>query len=693
MKKTSLLTACSLIALGTVGACSGQAHAQSMDYGSLENLFGEPVTTSATGTPQKASDAAVNMTIITATEIRQAGSRNIPDILGRVPGLDIFQASATGFDVGVRGYQQAMQPSLLVLIDGRQVFQDDYSRTVWENLPVNVDDIRQIEVVLGPASALFGSNAAHGVVNIVTYSPSYDRNEVASISYGTQNSFQGDATVSGKLTDKIGYKLSLGGASGDEFKVARSVGLLGSTEAGLFYPQISHRYVTESNTFQITPDLQAFTEATFSSSKGNEAYYNSWMAAVADVTYSVRAGAAWQSPIGTLKLNSFLNHANVQNDEVSPSLPRYSDVSANYTTQIEDDFQIGSSTFRVSAEDFHKQFRLITNDPSPAPGIPAAASRITENNYAVGGMWLWPITNSLSMTTAARFDHLEIGEAGPLAYKEPYTSADFSHVINKPTGNWGLVYKPDAEDTIRAQASHGVETPSLLDYAFNTSTPLQAIAGYTTLRAGNPRLEATTSTNYELDYDRKLPSLNSVLKLAAFYEVNQDIIAPFMYMPALSTTTRTTFLQSENVGGSKAAGGEVELKGSSEGGLRWDVSYSFASVHDSNDVTRPPGNAANNWLGMRHSAPEHHVRALLGYTVGPWEFDVNSQYLSERSLFRNLSIQTSDPYFTVAARGAYSVTDNVTVALSGENLNSSKLTVSPYPQVERQARLTVTAKF
>ena len=196
--KKSLLSVCSLFALTVALGAATKAQAQSVDYGSLESLFGEPITTSATGTPQRASEVPANMTIITADEIRQSGSRQIPDILSRVPGLDILQSGYNVFDVGVRGYQQPFQPRLLVLVDGRQVFLDDYSRTAWDNIPVNVDDIRQIEIVKGASSALFGSNAAGGVINIVTYSPIYDNSNVASISGGTQDSLMGDATATVK---------------------------------------------------------------------------------------------------------------------------------------------------------------------------------------------------------------------------------------------------------------------------------------------------------------------------------------------------------------------------------------------------------------------------------------------------------------------------------------------------------------
>src|ERR1700679_2327427 len=118
-ERISTASALAALAAAAYGAPAG---AQVMDYGSLQDLFGEPVTTSATGTPLRASEAPINMTIITADEIRQSGTRSVTQILARVPGLDILQTGVNVYDVGVRGYQQPFQPRLLVLVDGRQVF-------------------------------------------------------------------------------------------------------------------------------------------------------------------------------------------------------------------------------------------------------------------------------------------------------------------------------------------------------------------------------------------------------------------------------------------------------------------------------------------------------------------------------------------------------------------------------------------
>src|SRR6185503_240308 len=91
-------------------------------------------------------------------------------------------------DVGIRGYNETSNPRLLVLLNGQQVYLDDLGRTQWYTLPVTIPEIKQIEVVRGPNTALLGFNAASGVINIVTYDPLHDAPiNVATTSIGTQD--------------------------------------------------------------------------------------------------------------------------------------------------------------------------------------------------------------------------------------------------------------------------------------------------------------------------------------------------------------------------------------------------------------------------------------------------------------------------------------------------------------------------
>ena len=83
MKKHTLFAAS---AAGVTLACAMPAAAQSIDYGALEELFSEPVTTSATGSPQRAPEAPADMQIISQEDIRRSGAFDLPTIISRVAG-------------------------------------------------------------------------------------------------------------------------------------------------------------------------------------------------------------------------------------------------------------------------------------------------------------------------------------------------------------------------------------------------------------------------------------------------------------------------------------------------------------------------------------------------------------------------------------------------------------------------------
>jgi outer membrane receptor for ferrienterochelin and colicins len=88
-------------------------HGQSMDYGALEQLFREPVTTSVAGSPQRVSDVPATMEIITAEDIRRSGAKDIPGVLRHVGGVDTLEWGNDNIDVSVRGYDQALSARLL----------------------------------------------------------------------------------------------------------------------------------------------------------------------------------------------------------------------------------------------------------------------------------------------------------------------------------------------------------------------------------------------------------------------------------------------------------------------------------------------------------------------------------------------------------------------------------------------------
>lgn len=165
----------------------------------LESLLDQTIVT-ASKYEQKLSDSPVAATVITREDIAASGARSIPELLRDVPGMDVIHASSSGYDVSARGLNSLAANTLLVLVDGRSVYIDVYALTMWEQLPVSLEDIQAIEVIKGPGSAMHGANAFAGVINIVTIAPG----EHPGTSMRTMASSRGEAYGSLRHSDRRG---------------------------------------------------------------------------------------------------------------------------------------------------------------------------------------------------------------------------------------------------------------------------------------------------------------------------------------------------------------------------------------------------------------------------------------------------------------------------------------------------------
>ena len=133
--------------------------------------YKETVVVSASKTEQQLVDAPATMTVIGARALAVAPSNNYGDLLRSVPGLNITQISARDVNVNSRSATSSLATSQLAVVDGRSIYQDFFGFTMWDFMPSNLDEIKRIEVIRGPASAVWGANALNGVINVITKSP------------------------------------------------------------------------------------------------------------------------------------------------------------------------------------------------------------------------------------------------------------------------------------------------------------------------------------------------------------------------------------------------------------------------------------------------------------------------------------------------------------------------------------------
>jgi outer membrane receptor protein involved in Fe transport len=206
--------------------------------------YEETVVVSGSRSQQKLADSPATMTVIGTQEISNATSQNFAELLRSVPGLNLTQVSARDINVTSRAATGTLATGLLALLDGRSLYQDMFGFVMWDFLPVNLNEIKQVEVVRGPASAVWGANALYGVVNVITKSPREMEGTTATVGLGTFARANGEDSgslwyVSGThaqaINDRWAFKLSAGTYSQDP--LSRPTGIIpGSPGAGTPYP-------------------------------------------------------------------------------------------------------------------------------------------------------------------------------------------------------------------------------------------------------------------------------------------------------------------------------------------------------------------------------------------------------------------------------------------------------------------------
>jgi iron complex outermembrane recepter protein len=169
----------------------------------------EEIVSIASRHEQPISEAPSNVYVITDEDIRLSGATDLPTILRRIPGLEVMQMSGADFNVSIRGNNQPMANKLLVLVDGRSIYVDLQGTVYWKALPVTLPEIKRIEVLKGPASALYGFNAFDGIVNIITKSPEEMKGTTLQFGGGELGTITSSA-VAAATVGNLGVRVSAG---------------------------------------------------------------------------------------------------------------------------------------------------------------------------------------------------------------------------------------------------------------------------------------------------------------------------------------------------------------------------------------------------------------------------------------------------------------------------------------------------
>ncbi|HUE84816.1 MAG TPA: TonB-dependent receptor [Vicinamibacterales bacterium] len=414
-------------------------------------VYEEQIVVTATRIEQQLVNAPATVSVVTSDVIQSTPATNYAELLRSVPGVNIAQTSARDFNITMRGATSTLSTSQLALVDGRSLYLDFFGFVAWDLLPMNPNEIRQIEVIRGPASAVWGANAMNGVVNFISKTPRELAGNSATISLGgfdrsvkgsdadAGTMFSINATHARAIDDRWSYKISAGGYTSDAF--ARPTGLIPGTSTP--YPEFVNQGTTQPK-FDTRVDYDApegrYKLVFAGGYAGTEGIIHSGIGPF-DMDRGVGLGyATMRYTRNALRFNVFTNILNGDATALLSFGPNGQPIPFSFNTNTYD-VEIGNVNLLGTRQvvSYGGNFRYNKFDLSIAP---------RGTNRTEGGAYIQDeifVNENLRLNLGARVDKFDVVE-----------DAVFSPRV-------ALILKPRPEHAVRLSYNKAFRSPSLIN--------------------------------------------------------------------------------------------------------------------------------------------------------------------------------------------------------------------------------------
>jgi outer membrane receptor for ferrienterochelin and colicins len=214
---------------------------------------------SASRQTERITEAPAAITVISEEQIaREGNSGQVPKLLEFTPGAEVTQSGLYDFNFNARGFNSSLNRRILTLIDGRDPSVPFLGSQEWAAVSFPLDDLASLELVRGPGSALYGSDAFNGVLNMVTKAPRFSRGGKVQATVGDLDTRRLDFRAAGELGGGFYGKATAGWMESEDFSVSRNVASGGPEYRPCPTPVSPDCLVPEPVPLRVTEDKLAF---------------------------------------------------------------------------------------------------------------------------------------------------------------------------------------------------------------------------------------------------------------------------------------------------------------------------------------------------------------------------------------------------------------------------------------------------
>ncbi|MCX7086538.1 MAG: TonB-dependent receptor [Methylococcales bacterium] len=563
--------------------------AASTDEQSL--LFNElPSVFSASRHEQPITKAPASVDIINAEQIKHYGWRTVSAMLGSLPGFISTYDRAYSHS-GVRGFAPPgdYNTRILVLIDGHRVNENlqDYAG-LGQDFLVDVENIERVEVVRGPASALYGSSALFAVVNVITQRGRDLQGVRVSGSGASYNTYQGQISHGKKFTNGLETFLSASHYNSDghenlTFPGQGSVHGMDSEEVDRLHGKLAWEDFTLSGSWM--GRKKYLPTGTTGTTFGDPTTHYHDRRAYADLNYHHNFTGDWE----------VTGRAFWDNYEFDDDLPYQ--LSATKRVINKDAWReqwFGSEllvshtffdTHRLTlGSEFRRNYQQLMANNDVNPYVLYANNNQPSN---IAGIYLqdeWTILPNLSLQAGGRYDHYD----------------SFGGTLNP---RLGLIYEPLDGSTLKLLYGTAFRAPNAFETVYTCcegSTPW----------IGNSSLKPEKIETYEIVWEQRL-NQHFDLRVSPYYNRLTNLIN--------LTVSPDSIRQFKNQGNAEAHGLETQLKGRYEN-IEGRLSHTYQQSRIGGYDTAP--NAPQHMIKLNVSAPLWQNKLFASLEV---------QYVSSRA--------------------------------------------------------------
>lgn len=581
----------------SLNAANGQNANSQLKSLSLEQL-GNVEVTSFNKAPTALWNTPAALYVITSEDILRSGVTTIADALRLAPGVEVGRLSSTTWAVGIRGLQNNFSKSVLVLIDGRNVYTPLFAGVYWDVQDMPLDNIDRIEIIRGPGGTIWGPNAANGVINIITKKSADTQGIRATALVGTE-----DHTI-----DDLQYGSTVHSVS---FRVLGR----GFERAHEYHTDGINDDTWHQERFGLRADLAS----------GHNAYFMEGDLYRGDSPHIVGTTPLYDETSGG-DIN--LRWRRTNDNGSGLTLQGYFDRTLRTNTAL-------GETRNTIDIDFIQHLPLGAKQQfSYGAGLRWSPYHILSTNPAED---LIPPVATDHVHTGFLEDQIQFGKNVYLTAGAKLQHNNYSGFDIQPSGR--LLWSPSEHQSVWLGVTRAVTTPSDIEEDFL----LQGFSGTTVIQVlGNHQFKSEDLIGYEAGY-RCLINNKAFVDVATYY--NQYSRLQSFSAPTVSTSDGFTYItiEYENQIAGSTAGFEVTPQFALTSWWRLNTEYSFLNSHFHANGPTSDISSTGSVNTYDKSSPKHMVtiQSRLDMPVR-FEFDQFYRYVSDLPAQKVKAYQTMD---------------------------------------------------